>query len=137
MALRAPSAAEHESPGILASLRRLGSTLLATLHSRAELLGYELERERARVTRLVVLGVVAFFFLLLGAIAATIFFVLLFWESQRLVVLGFLTLLYLAIAGGIFVYIKREAGRAKRPFSSTLEQLQKDREHFARHRGTA
>jgi uncharacterized membrane protein YqjE len=105
---------------------------VATLHSRAELLNYELQRERVRVTRMIVLVLVAFFFLLLGAMAATIFLIVLFWESQRLVVIGFLTLIYFGIAGGILVYIKREASRAKRPFEATVEQLKQDREYFSR-----
>jgi uncharacterized membrane protein YqjE len=122
---------EDESPGLLASLRRIGSSFLATLHSRAELLTYELQRERVRVTRMIVLALVAFFFLLLGAMAATIFLIVLFWESQRLVVIGFVTVVYLGIAGGILVYIKHEAGRAKRPFEATVEQLKKDRDYFS------
>jgi uncharacterized membrane protein YqjE len=119
--------------GLGASLKRLGSTLIAVLHSRAELISHELARERVSITRLLVLGVAALFFLALGAITATIFVIVLFWDSQRLIVIGFLTVLYLGIGGGIAVFAQREAGRAKRPFSTTVEQLKKDREYFTRH----
>jgi uncharacterized membrane protein YqjE len=123
-------AGQREGPGLLTSLRRLGSTLVATLHSRAELLTLELERERIRVTRLLVLGVAALFFLALGAFTATIFIIVAFWDSQRLVVIGVLTALYLGIGIGIAVFLKREADGSTRPFSSSVAQLQKDRDKF-------
>ena len=132
MAPQGPRAAEPDTPGLLASLRQLGSALAATLHSRAELLSYELQRERIRATKLLVLGVAAFFFLTLGAITATIFVIVLFWDSQRLVVIGFLTVLYLGLSAGIVAAIKRETARAKRPFSASVEQLRRDREHLSR-----
>jgi len=59
--------------------------------------------------------------------------IVLFWDSQRLVVIGFLTLLYFAIGAGIVAFAKREAGRSKRPFSASLEELGRDRERFSRH----
>ncbi len=132
MALQGGGAAEPRPRGLFASLRRLGSTLLATLVSRVELLTHEIERERLRITRLALLAIVALFFLALGAITATIFVIVLFWDSQRLVVIGFLALVYLAIGGGIAAYAKSEASRASRPFSASLEQLRKDREHSTR-----
>ncbi len=119
-------------PGLFASLRTLGSTLVTILQSRIELLAHEFERERVRVTRMPILGAVALFFLALGAVTATIFVVVLFWDSQRLVAIGFLAALYLAIGGGIALYLKGEASRAARPFSASLEQLRKDREHYSR-----
>lgn len=118
--------------GFFVSLRRLGSTFLATLHSRVELLAHELEREKTRVTRLVLLGIAALFFLALGAITATIFIIVLFWDSQRLVVIGFLTVLYLGLGAGILSFARKESEEARRPFSATLEELRKDRQHFTR-----
>jgi uncharacterized membrane protein YqjE len=121
-----------ESRGLFASLRKLGSTLFATLHSRVELLALELERERSRVTRLVLLALVALFFIALGAITATIFIIVLFWDSQRLVVIGFLTVLYFAIGAGFLAFVRREAQLSKRPFSSSLDELRRDRDRLTR-----
>jgi len=118
--------------GLGASVKRLGSTLIGILHSRAELLSYEIEHQRQSVTRLLVLGVAALFFLALGAITATIFVIVLFWDSQRLVVIGFLAVVYLGIGAGIATFARREGGRVKRPFAATVEQLRKDREHYTR-----
>lgn len=132
MALSGPATAARRSGGVLASLRRLGSALVATLHSRIELLSHEIERERIRVTRLLLLGIAALFFLALGAITLTIFVVVLFWDSQRLVAIGFLTVVYLGLAAAIALYVKKEAARAAHPFAGTVEQLRKDREMFSR-----
>jgi uncharacterized membrane protein YqjE len=79
---------------------------------------------------LLLLGVVALFFLALGAITFTIFIIVLFWDSQRLVAIGFLTVLYFAIAIGLALSAKREAAQSAKPFASTVAQLKKDREEF-------
>ena len=129
MALQGPHA---PSGGLLLSLRRLGASFAAILHSRIELVTLEMEREKARITRLILLGVVALFFLGLGAITATIFVVVLFWDSQRLVVLGFLTVLYIGIGAGALMIARKEGDDARRPFSATLEALRKDRDHLTR-----
>ncbi len=131
MAPQGPHAPEPHA--LSASLRRLGSTLFATLHTRVELLALEYQRERMGIMRLMVLGLAALFFLALGAITATIFVIVLFWDSQRLVVIGFLTLLYFAIGAGIVAFTKREAERLNRPFSASLEELRRDGERFKRH----
>lgn len=133
MALQGRGAVESRSRGLFDSLRRLGSTFVATLHSRAELLAHEVERERLRVTRLLLLGIAALFFLALGAITATIFVIVLFWDSQRLVAIGFLTLVYLGIGAGIAMFAKNEASRDSRPFAASLDQLRQDRGQFTRH----
>lgn len=132
MALQPPAVGRGRSLGLLDSLRRLGSTLVGLVHTRIELIAAEFERERARVTRLLILAIVALFFLGLGLLTLTIFIVVLFWESQRLVAIGFLVVLYFAIGIGAAVFAKREAARAARPFAATRAQLQRDREQLTR-----
>ena len=119
-------------PGLLVSLRRVGSALSALLHSRFELFTRELQRERIHATRLLVMGVVALFFFALGMLTLTLFVIVMFWDTHRLEAIGGITLLYLGIAVGLGLYAKGEAGRAARPFASTLAELRKDREHFHR-----
>jgi uncharacterized membrane protein YqjE len=124
--------AQPGKPGLLDSLRRLASTAVAILHTRVELLAKEFERERTRIVRLLLFGVLALFFFTLGMITLTLFIIVLFWDSQRLVAIGFLTLVYLGIAAGLVVTAKAEAARAKRPFSATVAELKKDRERISR-----
>ena len=118
--------------GLLVSLRRLGASLFALVHSRIELAALEIAREKTRITRLVLLGIVALFFLGLGAITATIFIIVLFWDSQRLVAIGFLTVLYLGIGAAVLSLVRKEAVESKRPFSVSLEELRKDRDRLTR-----
>ena len=118
--------------GLALTLRRLGAALAALVHSRIELAALEIEREKALIGRLLLLGVVAIFFIGLGAITATIFIIVLFWDSQRLVAIGFLTVVYIGIGVGALAAARKEAGQAKRPFAATLQELRKDRDRLTR-----
>jgi uncharacterized membrane protein YqjE len=118
------------SRGLPASLRELAKTLLAIVHTRAELVALEFARERARVLRVLLLAVAALFMLALGALTATIFIIVLFWDSQRLVVIGFLAAVYLAAGVAMVFAAKREAARVAHPFASSLEALKKDSEEL-------
>ncbi len=133
MALNARGA-QAPGGGLMESLRSLVTTLTSILHTRFSLLAVEFELERMRIMRLVLLGVGALFFLSLGALTFTLFIVVLFWDSQRLIAIGFLTVTYLGIAGGLGMYAKRVAARAAKPFAATLTELKKDREHLTSHR---
>ena len=117
-------------PGLLASLRKLGSTLVAILHTRFELFAKELERERIRVMRLLLIGVVALFFFCLGMLTLTLFVIVIFWDTHRLIAIGAVTAVYLGIAAGLALYAKGEAGRGARPFASTIAEFRKDRERL-------
>ena len=132
MSLNAHSA-QGEGAGLAASLRRLGGSFVAVLHTRGELLAREFERETSRLTRLVLLGLGALFFLSLGALTLTLFVIVFFWDSHRLTVIALLTLLYLALGIGLAFLARRSAARVKRPFAASVAQFKKDREHFASH----
>ena len=119
------------SRGLLASLRELAKTVAAMVHTRAELVALELARERARVLRFLLLAIAALFLLALGALTATIFIIVLFWDSQRLVVIGFLALVYLAAGVAMAFAAKREIARVAHPFASSLAALKKDGDELA------
>ena len=121
---------QPDAPGLLASLRRLASALAGILHTRFELLTREFERERIRVMRLLLIGAVGLFFFFLGTLTLTLFIIVVFWDSQRLVAIGSLTVVYLGIAVALGVYAKGEAGRSARPFASSLAAFGKDRERL-------
>ena len=116
--------------GLLASLSQLARSLVSTLQSRAELLSLELALERARLVRMVVLAVVALFFLALAAIAATIFVIVLFWDTHRLLAIGLIALGYLVLAAWLAAAAKRELTQAARPFAATIAELKKDRDRL-------
>jgi uncharacterized membrane protein YqjE len=76
------------------------------------------------------LGLVAVFCLGLGVVLLTVFFVVLFWDSYRLPVLGVMSGLFLVL--GIFaaLTLRAKSAESTRIFSSTLAELSKDREQL-------
>jgi uncharacterized membrane protein YqjE len=118
-------------PGLAESLRRAWASFLALAHSRFELFTRELELEVARGVRSLVLGFIALFFFGLGALTLTLFIIVLFWDSQRLVAIGFLTIVYFGLALALGFAAKAQLTRAGRPFARSVAQLKKDREGFS------
>ena len=131
MALNAKTAQPADG-GLAAALRRVWTALSGLLHTRFELFSREFERERTRVMRLLLIGVVGLFFFALGMLTLTLFVIVIFWDTHRLEAVGGITLLYFAIAVGLALYVKGEAGRGARPFASTLSQFKQDRESLRR-----
>lgn len=125
-----PGPAAAESPGLLASLRRLAATLVAVFQTRLELLATEVEEERTRLGRLLLLGAAAAFFLALGMLTLTLFVIVLFWDTHRLLVTGLLAALYLGAGLAIAFAARREALARPRLFAASLSELAKDREHL-------
>ena len=119
--------------GLAVSLARLGRAFVRTLHSRAELLSLELARERTQIVHIVAFAIAALFFLTLAAFTATVFIIVLFWDTHRVLAAGLLTLAYVAIAAGLAAAAKRALAQAAHPFAATLEQLRKDRDQLLPH----
>ncbi|HSQ05018.1 MAG TPA: phage holin family protein [Burkholderiales bacterium] len=116
--------------GLLGSVRTLAHTLVAALQTRLELLATEVEEERIRLTRLWLLAMAALFLFVLSVLTATLFVVVVFWDTYRLGAIGVLFLLFLF--GGCFVawYARKEARAHPRLFSASLKELAKDRERL-------
>jgi uncharacterized membrane protein YqjE len=118
------------SSGLMASVKRLLSTLTSIVTTRLELLANELQEERLRLTQMLVFAVFALFSFCMGILLLTVFIVVLFWDDHRLAVLGGLTVLYFAL-GTLMVLLLRSKARTKsRLFSASLAELAKDREHL-------
>jgi uncharacterized membrane protein YqjE len=77
---------------------------------------------------LLILAVIAAFFLALGVITLTFFIILLAWDSHRVLVTAILTATYLG--AGVLAALKARAAakQATKPFSASLAQLKKDRD---------
>ena len=127
-------AAPGETPprGLAASLAEVGRTLAAVVHTRAELLTLELQRERSHLVRTVLLSTASIFLLMLGIFTATIFVIVYFWDSYRLTAIGLLTAGYLAAAVVMALVARKAGSRAARPFAASLAQLRQDRDRLTR-----
>ncbi len=105
----------------------LASTALGVVQTRIELLSTEWEEERARLSRVWIAISLALFFTGIATVLVVAFFVVAFWESHRLWVLGGLASAFV-IAAIVCWRIAATAVAAKpRLFASTLAALAEDR----------
>ena len=119
------------SPGLLTSLQRLMATLLEVLQTRVEIVATEFEEERVRLRELVVYGVLMLFFVSVGLTLATLFVVTLYWDTNRLAVLGGVALLYLGLGGLAGIVLYRRLKCRSRLFATTVSELAKDRDQLS------
>ena len=116
--------------GLLDSIRKLALTLTGVLQTRLGIFATELEEAKLQLSQLLLLGLVALFCLGLGIVLLAVFFVVLFWDSYRLTVLGVMAGVFLGM--GIFAVLALRAKAAENTemFSATLAELAKDREQL-------
>lgn len=120
-----------ESGGLMESLRRLADTLLAIFQTRLELLSNEIEEERLRIALMLLYGSVALLFFGLAIIMLTVFFVVLFWDSHRMLVLGGFAALYFVAGLLVWNALRRMAREKSKLFSASLAELADDRDRLA------
>jgi|SRR5579862_5107507 len=113
-------------PGILESLRKLGRTGVALLQNRLELFSVELEEQKVRLVRVLVLAGAAIFLgnTALLAVSATI--VVAAGERARLGVLIGLSVVYLGAAVWAALALRKELRSAPPPFQDSVAELKKD-----------
>lgn len=120
----------ENSPGKFHQLsllsKRIIHRLLAIGENRLELFLVEVQEERERLVRVILLIIGMAVFGLLGGIALTFGIVVLLWDHSPALALFALTLLYGVIA--LFLYSRLLAAqRDWQTLPGTLEQLRKDR----------
>ena len=111
--------------GPFAALRDIAATLLESGHTRLSLLGNEIEVQKRRALRELLLAQALLFCLMLGVLLGVALLTALFWE-QRLLVLGALTVLFLGLAAGLFARLQRMKVEAEPVFAGSLAELQED-----------
>lgn len=117
--------------GLLRSLRTLLATLLATVRTRGELLQVEIEEEKLRVAGITAFAMAGAFFLALAVVVLTLFVILLYWESHRVLVAGLIALVYL-ISGVACMLVARSRAKVKsKLFAASFAQLRKDGERLS------
>jgi uncharacterized membrane protein YqjE len=118
------------SSGLLDALRKLGDSLIGTVHDRIELLSVEVQEEKFRLIRLFVAISAAIFAGIMAVTFASITVVYLFWESARIPVLVGLTLAYSGALAWILISLRNYLSRQPKPFAGTIQELKEDRECF-------
>jgi uncharacterized membrane protein YqjE len=118
------------SPGLMESVRQLLSTLISILSTRLELLGNELQEERLRITQMLLFTLCALFCFGMGLLLLTVFFVVLFWDYHRLLVLGGMSVVFF-VSGGILIQFLRSKAMSKSSlFADSLAELSRDRDQL-------
>lgn len=116
--------------GLFDSLKKLTATLLGIVSTRLELLATELEEERAWLGSMLVWTLVALFCAALGIVLATLWVVVYFWDSYRLLALAVLTLLFLLGAVLSWRVVLGKVRAKPRLFSTSIAEMSKDREQL-------
>ena len=114
--------------GVVETLRRLCDTVLGLLQNRIELLAVEVQEEKERLVRVLVLAAVVVFLGSMTAIVLTLTLVFFAGEEVRGPVLIGLCVVYLAATTAAFFALRRHLRSAPAPFDTTVSELKKDRE---------
>ncbi|HAB01845.1 MAG TPA: hypothetical protein DCE25_02510 [Pseudomonas sp.] len=121
---------DNHSMGTGATGKRLGAALLGLLHSHIELFGIELQEQKGRTLRLLLFAGLALVFALLLLTALSGLLLVLLWDSYRLAGIAGLCVFYSLAALYCGMRLKSAVFDESSPFSSTLEELAKDRERL-------
>jgi len=117
---------------LLESLRNLARTFLALVQTRIEIFASEVDEERTRLARILVLALTALFCIGLAVVLGVLLIAVLFWENNRLLALGVLAGLF-AFGGIAALLVLRSEVRERPKFlSATLAELRKDEKELDR-----
>jgi uncharacterized membrane protein YqjE len=116
-----------ESGGLFASLKRLLGTVLGIVSTRMELLANEWQEERMRLMRMLVLALLAVFFVCMAAVLFAIFVVAAFWHDYPLLAISVLSLSFFVLSGLCAISLRRLLRQRPVLFSASLAELRRDR----------
>ena len=112
------------------SLKKLGGAFVGLLQGHLELLGIEVQEEKARLLRLFLLSGIALILLLLILVGLSAAIVIAFWDTHpigAILVLCGLYAIVLAVCISRALVIAKESAT---PFQATVEELARNRERL-------
>lgn len=122
------NAAPPNPGGWLASLRRIGDSLLALLRGRFELFTVEWQEEKLRLINLLIWLSVAVTFGVAGILVVIITLAFWLWAVAGYAGLLGLAVAALVVAGGILWNIRKKIQTGPLPFAQTAAEFRKDGE---------
>jgi uncharacterized membrane protein YqjE len=122
--------------GLFASLHNLAITLMAMLQTRLELLGNEVEAEKLRILRMLMLVQTLMFTAIIAALLIVALITLWLWEL-RLGVLGVFSAIF--VVGAVLAYraLMQMVQRDDSAFSTSLGELRDDLQRLKQASGNA
>jgi uncharacterized membrane protein YqjE len=118
--------AESGASGLLESIRRMGSSLLALIHTRVELFAVELQEEKLRAISFLGWLIVALALAVAGILMALGVLGLFLWQRTGYAGVIAQTVVTLGSAAGLMWMLRRRILRGPDPFSATIEEIGKD-----------
>jgi uncharacterized membrane protein YqjE len=115
-------------PGLMGSMRQLGGSVLSIFSTRLALLVNELQEEKLRLTQMLFFALFALVCFSFGLLLLTVFVVVLFWDSQRLLVLGLAGTFFFVLAGVMTWLLLAKVRQGSNLFAASLAELEKDRQ---------
>ena len=118
----------RETTGIVADIRGIGATGVRAVRTRLALAAIELQEEKVRLTRSLLVAAAALYLAIFGlalAIAALAFAAS---EAARPVILAVCAFVFLAAAAGGGAWLRMQSARHDSLLSSTLDVLKGDEE---------
>ena len=122
--------------GLQDALSRLSAAAVALVRTRAEIAALDFDEAGARAKSRVALLVVGLLCLAVAALAATAFVIVCFWDTNRLMAIGVVTIAY--TLGGVLA-LWRFGVRQRtdpKPFAATIAELERDVQWMARKTGS-
>ncbi len=129
-------ATQEARQGLFASLRSLSITLMAMLQTRMELLGNEVEVEKLRLLRMLMLAQALMFTAIIAVLLIVALLTVWLWEL-RLGVLGLFSALFLACAVLSYRALMQMVQRDASPFAASLDALREDLQQLRQAAGRA
>ncbi|MFC3607073.1 phage holin family protein [Stutzerimonas tarimensis] len=120
---------DHENEAQQPSVKRLGSAFAGLMQGHLELLGIELQEEKARAIKLFLLAGVSLVLGILILVGISAVVVMAFWDN-RIAATIILCLLYAIALGVCLSMVMRIIKEFTQPFQATLEELARDRERL-------
>jgi uncharacterized membrane protein YqjE len=127
-----PGGAEHDpaAPPSSSTVRSAVRTLLSFAETRARLAANEFEEQLLRLLEVAAWAVAAVFFFAIAVLLVSLFIVLVFWDSNRILAAGLLAGLFIS-GGAISVAMVRSCLAARPKFlAATLAEFEKDRQRM-------
>ena len=119
------------SHGPIESAKNILDSVIGLLEKRLELASVELQEEKYRLFDQLFRAIVAGVLILMALIMVSFLIVVLCWDTNaRIYVIGGLAVFYTSGAGWMFSVLRKRLAESPTPFSSTIEEIRKDREWF-------
>lgn len=114
------------------AVRSFARSLLSFAETRARIAASEFEEQVLRILEVAAWAVAAVFFFAIALLLASLFIVLVFWDSNRLLAAGLLVFVFV-VSGGFSALMVRSCLASRPKFlAATLAELEKDRQKLHR-----